>query len=280
MRKRHGLQIQDVILYALLGVALVVFLFPVYWMVVTSVKPPGEWLTSPPVFWPSRLHWANFTDALIKWGGFKGLRDSLIVASAATAFSLVLGVFAAYSLGRFHTGGDNLSFIILSILFMPPVAVAIPMYLLWNKLGLIDTYVALIGQYTVFNVPFIAWVLKSFFEDIPVEMEDSALVNGATRWRAFWEIAVPLARPSIVAVALLAFIFSWNEFFFAVILTRAQVTTLPFILPTLMEGLNVLWGDIAAIATLGALPVGILVFILQRYLVRGLSFGTVRERAS
>jgi multiple sugar transport system permease protein len=280
VRRRRGIRPQDVGIYVLLAVALVVFLFPVYWMLVTSVKPPGEWLTSPPVFWPSSLHWENFTDALIKWGGYKGLRDSLIVASATTAFSMVLGVFAAYSLGRFHTGGDNLSFVILSILFMPPVAVAIPMYLLWNKLGLIDTPAALIGQYTVFNVPFIAWVLKSFFEDIPVEMEDSALVNGATRWRAFWEIAVPLARPSIIAVALLAFIFSWNEFFFAVILTRAEVTTLPFILPTLMEGHNVLWGDIAAIATLGALPVGVLAFVLQRYLVRGLSFGTVRERAS
>jgi multiple sugar transport system permease protein len=280
VRKPRGIRAGDLGVYGLLGVALVVFLFPVYWMLVTSIKPPGEWLTSPPVFWPSEVHWANFTDALIKWGGLKGLRDSLLVASAATLVSMVLGVFAAYSLGRFHTGGDNLSFVILSILFMPPVAVAIPMYLLWNRLGLIDTHVALIGQYTVFNVPFIAWVLKSFFEDIPVEVEDSALVNGATRWRAFWEIAVPLARPSIVAVALLAFIFSWNEFFFAVILTRAQVTTLPFILPTLMEGHNVLWGDIAAIATLGALPVGVLAFVLQRYLVRGLSFGTVRERAS
>jgi multiple sugar transport system permease protein len=178
--------------------------------------------------------------------------------------------------GGYRTGGDNLSFTVLSILFMPPVAVAIPMYLLWSTLGLLDSYTALILQYTVFNVPFIAWVLKSFFEDIPRDMEDSAMVNGATRWRAFWEIAVPMATPAILAVALLAFIFSWNEFFFAVILTRANVTTLPFILPVLMEGHDVLWGDIAAIATLGALPVVILAFALQKYLVRGLSFGTLR----
>ncbi len=278
MRPRHGIHLADVGSYTLLGIALIVFLFPVYWMLATSLKPPGEWLTRPPVFWPSTIHWENFTDALIKWGGLKGLRDSLIVASLSTAISMVVGVPAAYSLGRYRTGGENLSFIILSVLFMPPVAVAIPMYLFWSRLGLIDTYTALVGQYTVFNIPFIAWVLKSFFEDIPREMEESAVVNGATRWRAFWEIAVPLARPSIVAVTLLAFIFSWNEFFFAVILTRARVTTLPFILPTLMEGHNVLWGDIAAIATLGAVPVVVLAFLLQRYLVRGLSFGTVRER--
>ncbi len=259
-----------------LALALFVFLGPVLWMLITAVKPPGEWLNSPPVFIPSELHWANFTDALFNWGGLKGLGDSLIAASLSTLLSLLLGVPAAYAIGRYRTGGDNLSFTVLSILFMPPVAVAIPMYLFWSALGLLDSYTALILQYTVFNIPFIAWVLKSFFEDIPRDMEDSAMVNGATRWRAFWEIAVPMARPAIFAVALLAFIFSWNEFFFAVILTRADVTTLPFILPVLMEGHDVLWGDIAAIATLGAMPVVILAFALQKYLVRGLSFGTLR----
>jgi len=267
----------DFLTYAALGLALVVFLAPVPWMLIPAVKPPDEVLTTPPVLIPSELHWANFTDALFTWGGAKGLRDSLIVASLSTALSLLFGVPAAYALGRFKTGGENLSFTVLSILFMPPVAVAIPMYLFWSALGLLDSYTALILQYTVFNLPFIAWVLKSFFEDIPREMEESALVNGATRWRAFWQIAVPLARPAILAVGLLAFIFSWNEFFFALILTRADVTTLPFILPVLMEGHDILWGDIAAIATLGALPVVILAFALQKYLVRGLSFGTVRE---
>jgi multiple sugar transport system permease protein len=275
--RRAGLTLADFLTYAALALALVVFLAPVVWMLITAVKPPHEWLTTPPVLIPSELHWANFSDALFTWGGAKGLRDSLIVASLSTALSLLFGVPAAYALGRFKTGGDNLSFTVLSILFMPPVAVAIPMYLFWSALGLLDSYTALVLQYTVFNLPFIAWVLKSFFEDIPREMEESALVNGATRWRGFWEIAVPLARPAILAVGLLAFIFSWNEFFFALILTRANVTTLPFILPVLMEGHDILWGDIAAIAALGALPVVILAFALQRYLVRGLSFGTVHE---
>ena len=274
--KRQGLKLSDVLCGLALAVAIFVFLAPVVWMLITAIKPPGEWLNTPPIFIPSELHWENFTDALFKWGGLKGLTDSLIVASLSTILSLLLGVPAAYAIGRYRTGGDNLSFTVLSILFMPPVAVAIPMYLFWSAFGLLDSYTALILQYTVFNIPFIAWVLRSFFEDIPREMEESALVNGATRWRAFWEICVPLARPAILAVALLAFIFSWNEFFFAVILTRANVTTLPFILPVLMEGHDVLWGDIAAIATIGALPVVVLAFALQKYLVRGLSFGTVR----
>ena len=274
--RRQGIGLSDLLCGFALIVALFVFLAPVLWMLITAVKPPGEWLNEPPVFIPSELHWANFTDALFKWGGLKGLTDSLIVASLSTALSLLLGVPAAYAIGRYQTGGDNLSFTVLSILFMPPVAVAIPMYLFWSALGLIDTYTALILQYMVFNIPFLTWVLKGFFEDIPRDMEDSAMVNGATRWRAFWEIAVPLARPAILAVSLLAFIFSWNEFFFALFLTRANVTTLPFILPVLMEGHDVLWGDIAAIATLGSLPVVLLAFALQKYLVRGLSFGTLR----
>lgn len=274
--RRQGIGLSDLLCGFALIVALFVFLAPVLWMLITAVKPPGEWLNEPPVFIPSELHWANFTDALFKWGGLKGLTDSLIVASLSTALSLLLGVPAAYAIGRYQTGGDNLSFTVLSILFMPPVAVAIPMYLFWSALGLIDTYTALILQYMVFNIPFLTWVLKGFFEDIPRDMEDSAMVNGATRWRAFWEIAVPLARPAILAVSLLAFIFSWNEFFFALLLTRANVTTLPFILPVLMEGHDVLWGDIAAIATLGSLPVVLLAFALQKYLVRGLSFGTLR----
>jgi len=274
--KRHGPGLADVLTWLLLALALFVFLAPVVWMLITAVKPPGEWLNSPPVFIPSELHWENFTDALFNWGGLKGLGDSLVVATLSTLLSLLVGVPAAYAIGRYRTGGDNVSFTVLSILFMPPVAVAIPMYLFWSTLGLLDSYTALILQYTVFNVPFIAWVLKSFFEDIPRELEESAMVNGASRLHAFWDVAVPAALPAIVAVALLAFIFSWNEFFFAVILTRADVTPLPFILPVLMEGHDVLWGDIAAIATLGALPVIVLAFVLQKYLVRGLSFGTVR----
>ncbi|MGH6675239.1 MAG: carbohydrate ABC transporter permease [Xanthobacteraceae bacterium] len=261
---------------ALAVLVLLIFLLPVFWMLITAIKPPGEWLNSPPIFWPSHIDLFNFVEALVRWRGFKGLLDSLIVASASTLISLLVGISAAYSLGRFRTGGENLSFAILGVLFMPPVAVAIPMYLFWRTFGLLDSFIALIFQYTVFNVPFIAWVLKSFFEDIDPALEESALVNGATRWQAFSQIAVPLALPAIIAVALLSFIFSWNEFFFAVILTRAHVTTLPVILPTLMESHYVRWGAIAAIATIAALPVVALAFALQRYLVRGLSFGTLR----
>ena len=258
-------------------VALVFFLFPIYWMLITSVKPPSEWLTSPPIMIPNVLYFANYTDALFNWGGLKGLIDSGIVAVSATALGMLLGTLAAYSLARFRTGGSNLSFFILSLLFMPPVAIGIPMFLFWSTLGLVDTYPALIVQYLTFTVPFVTWVMKGFFEELPVQLEESALVNGASRLRAFWEIVLPNVRPALVATALLAFIFNWNEFMIAVLLSRGRVTTLPFILPTMMESHYVLWGDIAAMAAVGALPVVIIAFALQRYLVRGLSFGAIRS---
>jgi multiple sugar transport system permease protein len=263
--------------YIGIGIGVIFFLFPVYWMLATSVKPPTEWLTNPPVFIPSRLYFTNFTDALFFYNGIKGLMDSAIVAVCSTAIGMVIGTLAAYSIARFRTGGTNLSFFILSILFMPPVAVAIPMFLFWSNLGLVDTYLALIVQYLIFTVPFVTWLMKGFFQDVPVELEESALVNGASRLRAFWEVVLPSVRPALVATALFALIFTWNEFTFAVLLSRGRVTTLPFILPTLMESHNILWGDIAAIATIGALPVVIIAFALQRYLVRGLSFGAIKS---
>ena len=264
---------------SIVGVAigLVFFLFPIYWMLVTSVKPPSEWLTNPPVFIPDRLYFQNYTDALFNWGGLKGLVDSGIVAVSATAIGMVLGTLAAYALARFRIGGTNLSFFILSLLFMPPVAIGIPMFLFWSALGLVDTYIALVVQYLTFTIPFVAWVMKGFFEDLPVDREESALVNGASRLRAFWDVVLPNARPALVATALLAFIFNWNEFSIAVLLSRGRVTTRPFSLPTMMESHYVLWGDIAAMAAVGALPVVIIAFLLQRYLVRGLSFGAIRS---
>jgi multiple sugar transport system permease protein len=260
-----------------LAVALVFFLFPVYWMLVTSVQPPKDWLASPPVFFPHTLDWSNYSQALTQWKGFKGLADSAIVSLSATAIGMVLGVLAAYAIARYRTGGKNLSFFILSMLFMPPVAIAIPMFLFWSHLGMIDTFQALIVQYLLFTIPFVTWVMKGFFEDLPPDLEESAMTNGASRMRAFWEIALPNVVPGLVATALFAFIFNWNEFTFAVLLTRSRVSTLPFILPTMMESHYVLWGDIAAMAAVGALPVVIIAFALQRYLVRGLSFGIIRS---
>ncbi len=260
-----------------LALGLIFFLFPIYWMLVTSVQPPKDWLATPPVFFPHHLDWSNYTGALLTWHGLKGLKDSAIVSICSTVIGMVIGTFAAYAIARFRVGGNNLSFFILSMLFMPPVAIGIPMFLFWSAIGMVDTFQALIVQFLLFTIPFVTWVMKGFFEDLPPDMEESALVNGAGRVRAFLEVSLPNVTPALIATTLFAFIFTWNEFTYALLLSRGRVTTLPFILPTMMESHYVLWGDIAAMAALAALPVVIVAFALQRYLVRGLSFGTIRS---
>ena len=274
--RRQGIGLSDLACGFALAIALFVFLAPVLWMLITAVKPPGEWLNEPPVFIPSELHWANFTDALFKWGGLKGLTDSLIVASLSTALSLLLGVPAAYAIGRYQTGGDNLSFTVLSILFMPPVAVAIPMYLFWSALGLIDSYTALILQYMVFNIPFLTWVLKGFFEDIPRDMEDSATVerrDPLARLLGDRRAAGASGDPRRFAARL--------HLLVERILLRAD----PHSGQRDHLALHPAGADGGARRALGRhrrdrdarrLPVVLLAFALQKYLVRGLSFGTLR----
>lgn len=261
-----------------LAVAMVFFLFPIYWMLATSIKPPSQWQVNPPVFLPTHPYLKNYTDALFTYHAVKGLIDSAVVSVTSTVLGMVVGTLAGFSLARYKTGGNQLSFFILSALFLPPVAIGIPMFVFWSRLGLVDTYTALVVEYLVFTIPFVTWVMKSFFEDIPPALEESAMVNGASRIRAFVGVVLPAARPALVSTALFAFIFNWNEFTYAVLLTRNRITTLPFILPTLMESHYVLWGDIAAMAVIGAVPVVTVAFLLQRYLVRGLSFGAVRTR--
>jgi multiple sugar transport system permease protein len=264
------------LVYGGIGVAVLFFLFPIYWMVVTALKPPSEWLTYPPIFFPRYIHWSNFSQALTAYHGAKGLADSAVLTTTTTVLGLVFGVPAAYAMARFRPGGRHLSFFILSVLFLPPFSVALPMFIFWAHLGLVDTYFSLIAQDLTFTVPFVTWLMKGFIEDLPISLEESALVNGASRLRALWDVVIPNVRPGLVATSLFSLIFVWNEFTYAVILTRTRVSPLPVILPSLMESHYILWGDIAAMATVAAVPVVAICFFLQRYLVRGLSFGAIR----
>lgn len=256
-------------------VALSFFLLPVVWIFLTSFKEQGEVFHYPPVFLPKLIDFRHYSSVLGGAGGH-ALKSSLIVASANTALSLLVGVPTAYSISRFRVGGQNLAFWILSIRMFPPVASAIPLFLLFRDYHLLDTYWALIIAYLTFNVPFVVWFVKGFFDDLPRDLEEAALVDGATRWRAFLAIALRLAMPGIVTSALLAFVFSWNEFLLALFLTRSQVRTLPVALANLVGGHEIQWGDIGALTVIAIVPVVLLALALQRYVVRGLTFGAVK----
>ena len=273
-------RVQTAMTIGVLLIVLIVFLFPVVWMFLTSFKTQDEYFSYPPVFIPKDFSLRNYYNSMAfppdGRGGLQGLRDSLIIALSATVASVVMGSLAAYSLSRFKTGGENFSFWILSTRMMPPIAAALPLFLIFKQLKLLDTHLALIIANTIFNLPFVIWLLKGFFDDLPEEMEEAALLEGCSPWGAFWRIALPLVAPGLVAVSLFSFIFAWNEFMFALLLTRREVRTLTIIVPSLVGGHEILWGEIAAIGTVAILPGVLLSLLLQRYLVRGLSMGAVK----
>jgi multiple sugar transport system permease protein len=263
-----------------LVVALLGFMFPVVWMFLTSFKTEAEYFSYPPVFIPGDFSLRNYVNAMalppVGRGGLQGLRDSLIIATCTTLVSVVVGALAAYSLSRYKTGGENFSFWILSTRMFPPVAAALPLFLIFKQLRLLDTHLSLIIANTIFNLPFVIWLLKGFFDELSVEMEEAATLEGCSPLGAFVRISLPLVAPGLVATALFSFIFAWNEFMFALLLTRRNVRTLTIIVPSLVGGHEILWGEIASIGTLAIIPGIVLALLLQRYLVRGLSMGAVK----
>lgn len=279
MRRKDNL-FTKIITTVILLLALAFFLFPVLWMFITSFKSQPEFFSYPPVFFPKQVDLRNYIGAIMPppdgRGGFKSLGDSLIVASSTTIISLLTGSLAAYSLARFRTGGDNLSFWILSTRMFPPVASALPLFFIFQRLKMLDTYPVLIVANTIFNLSFVIWMLKGFFEDLPAELEEAALIDGCTTFGAFWRVALPLIAPGLVATALFAFIFTWNEFMFAMLLTRRNIRTLTVLVPSLVGGHEILWGQIAASGVIAIIPCVALALLLQRYLVRGLTLGAVK----
>jgi multiple sugar transport system permease protein len=263
-----------------LGAALVFFLFPVAWMFLTSFKTNAEYFSYPPVFVPKSFALTNYLNAMRLppdgRGGLQGVRDSLIISIGSMVVCVLAGAPAAYALARFRTGGENLSFWILSTRMFPPVASALPLFLVFRALHLLDTHLALIVANTIFNLPFVVWLLKGFFEDLPADLEEAAVIDGTTIFGAFRRIALPLVAPGVVVTALFSFIFTWNEFMFALLFTRSDVRTLTIIVPSLVGGHEILWGEIAAVGVVAIIPNVTLALLLQRFLVRGLTLGALK----
>jgi len=260
--------------YLIFAVIFVAFVFPIYWMVLTSFKPADQVITYPPLFYTSQLTLDGFREALEARGNVV-LKNSLIIAITVTLISVAVGALAAYSFARFRVGGFHLPFWILSTRMTPAVAAIIPLFLLINKLGLIDTLPAVMITHLMLTLPFAVWMLRGFFMEIPVVLEEAAMVDGASRLRAFIRIVLPIAAPGLAVTAFFCFIFSWNEFMFALILTRRAATTLPVAISGMYAAHGVLWSTMSALAVLGIIPVVILAIIAQRYLIRGMTLGAV-----
>jgi multiple sugar transport system permease protein len=224
-------------------------IFPFYIIVTTALKNDREIFAWPPV-WQFHPTLANFYDALFVFGGQGAgtfILNSIIITGASTVLSLVLGSMAAYGLARFKfRGRRQLAFWILSTRFAPPIAFAVPMYLMVLQLDLLDTHIALVLIYTSMNLSLVIWLLRGFFAEIPIEIEEAALVDGYTRLQIFFRIALPLVRPGIITAGVLASIFSWNEFLFASVLTQTNAPTLPVYLSGFSNAMGMAWGQYRA----------------------------------
>lgn len=206
------------------------------------------------------------------------LRNSLIIAGGSTILSVTLGLFAAYAFSRFEIPGkDDLLFFILSTRMLPAVVVAVPLFLMYRQLGLHDTHLGMILLYTVFNLSLTVWLLKGFIDEIPREYEEAALVDGYTRFQAFYKIVLPQATTGIAATTVFSLIFAWNEYAFALMLTSNNARTAPPAIATMLGRGGIEWSAIAAGTLAFLIPVVIVTFALRRHLLRGVTFGAVRQ---
>jgi len=261
--------------YIIAIILTVIFVFPIYWLFMISLKTPAEIFAFPPKWYASQLQFANYA-VLFKDGDAMTVLNSFILAGVSTILAMVLGTMCAYSLVRFKTGGENLAVWIISQRMMPPIAIAFPIFLLYVFFGWVDTYHGLIILYTAFSLPYVIWMMRGYIEDIPIELEESALVDGWTRWQVLWRVVFPMARSGLFATAVFTFVFAWNDFLFALVLTRTEVITYTVQVTHYFGGQSNFWAKIAAMSVLGTVPIFVVVAFMQRFLVRGISMGAVK----
>jgi multiple sugar transport system permease protein len=259
--------------YVLLVVLLVPFLFPLAWMLLSSFKTQVENTAYPPV-WIFAPTTANYREVFQKNPFFTFAWNSLVVAAGSTGLALVLGLPGAYAIARFKRSGIALG--ILTARMAPGIGYLIPWFILFTKAKLIDTYTALILTHLIVALPLVLWVMIGFFEDVPGDLIEAARIDGCTHWAAFLRIAIPLAKPGIVATGILSFIFSWNNFLFSLIIAGFKTRTLPIAVYNFLSYEEINWGGLTAAATVITLPVLLLALLVQKHIVRGLTLGALK----
>jgi multiple sugar transport system permease protein len=262
---------------AVLVLALV--LLPIYWMVATSFKSNME-ITQDVTLFPHALTLDNYRHLFSQRQFSNYLTNSVAVTAASVVLALIAGSLAAYAIARFHLRFRLERWVGLSLLtlrIVPPVVILIPIYLLMLSLGLLDTWLGLIITYTAINITFCVWMMESFFREIPVDLEEAAMVDGDSRFTAFRKVTLPLAAPGLAATAIFAVIVTFNEFLFALVLTATpRAMTMPRGTATLIGRIDTDWASMAAAGVVGALPIVIFALLVQRHLVRGLTLGAVK----
>ena len=262
---------------AALGILVVLTAFPFYWTVVASLTPEAT-LFRQPSLWPSELTLAHYRMLFAEREFWVPIRNSIVVAGSTTLLCVTLGAIAAYALARLRFRGRSavLGFI-LAVTMFPQISIVSPLYLLLRALGLINTYPGLILPYVTFALPLAVWLLVGFFRQLPPDLEEAAMVDGATRWQSFTRIILPLTIPGVATTAILTFIFSWNEFLFALSFTLGpERHTVPVAIALFRGQYQVPWGQILAGAAIATAPVAAMVLVFQRRIVQGLTAGALK----
>jgi ABC-type glycerol-3-phosphate transport system permease component len=270
-------KLEAILIYATLTVLALAFLFPVIWVLGLSLKTRAEVFATPPLYlWQPTLE--NYAGVLTRSDFVRAFVNTLIVSTSAVLLSLCIGAPAAYAFARFPFKGRSILFFALLVMRMlPPIAVLVPMYLLFNKVGLATTRLSVVLAYTTFSLPLVVWMMRGYFEDLPVELEESAWIDGASRFGAFRYVILPMARPGLVAASILCLQLAWNDFLFSAVLTNNATQTLPVMMAAFNAGDSGMdWGGLTASGMLVILPVIIFSFVAQRHLVAGLSSGAVK----
>jgi multiple sugar transport system permease protein len=263
------------------GVGLFMFwsLFPIYWIVVTSLKNPKEVYALPPTFWPDTATLANYQELLFNSAFPLFVRNSFIVAGAVTLLSVVIAALAAYAIARLRFAGRNVvaRSVVVSYL-MPPSLLFIPLFVVLQRLGLVDTKTGLVVAYLTFTVPFCAWMLIGYFRTIPVELDEAARIDGASRLQILVRVLMPVALPGLSVVALFAFTHAWNEFLYALVFVNSNAAkTFTAGLAGLIMGDVFVWGQLMAASVIVIIPILVIYIGAQRYIVEGLAAGSIKQ---
>lgn len=281
LRKRTGRKsplMKYALLYAVLLVLAAAVLLPFYWMVISSFRPPEALFSSKPSLWPSHLALEHYAHVLLRTSFVAQFKNSVIVAIGTTLVCILTGSFAGYSLSRFKfRGAFVVSMIIFLAMMFPATVVLIPLFLVFRTLRLLNTYWGLILAYATFALPFCTWMMKGFFDSIPVELEEAAIVDGCSRAGAMFRVAFPLAAPGVAATAMFGFLLAWNEYLFALTFTTSEdMRTLPVGLTLFSGEYYTNYGALMAASLMVCIPVLAFFLYANRYMIQGLTAGAVK----
>ena len=259
----------------LLLLVVLLVLFPLIWILLTSFKGRFEIALYPPkIFFKPTME--NYHTVFVRDNFHRFFKDSIVIAVCSTSLALFLGSMAAYSMTRYHVGGNFLPFWVLSIRMFPPIAIILPIYIIMRKLHLLDTYYAVIIMHTLINLPFVVWLMSGFFREVPDEIDEAAMIDGCSIFTAFFRVIMPIVLPGLLATTVFCLITSWNEFLFALVLSGRNVTTIPVSAAFYVTDRDILWGPMAAVGVTASIPIIIFTILIQKHLVRGLTYGAVK----